>query len=152
MKQRSIEDDSNYNIIKKKNSSVASNIIYDLLMKYNGFYKERELDMLPEQEMDSFKKHIEEAHEIVNDNPLLRSSVLQMELVIKESNSSYTKIALDKAELQEELSVCEDLSRSLNREKMMLDYDLKCLQSKYSLLKEQLSEMTYKKETQTKMT
>ena len=59
-------------------------------MKYNGFYKERELEMLPEEEMNSFKKHIEEAHELVNDNSLMRSTLLQMELVIKETNSKYT--------------------------------------------------------------
>ena len=39
LKQRNIQDDSNYNTKNKmKSSSVTSNILYDLLMKYNGFY------------------------------------------------------------------------------------------------------------------
>ena len=39
LKQRNIQDDSNYNTKNKvKSTSVTSNILYDLLMKYNGFY------------------------------------------------------------------------------------------------------------------
>jgi hypothetical protein len=41
-----------------------------------------------------------------------------MELKIKEKTSNYTKIALEKHELLEELSISEEVSRTLNRDKM----------------------------------
>ena len=81
-----------------KSTSKTSNILYDLLMKYNGFYKERELDQLPEPELESFKKHIEEAHILANENYLTRATLLEMELAIKESSAKYTKATLEKQE------------------------------------------------------
>lgn len=45
LKQINIEDDSNYTVVNNvKSTTVTSNILYDLLLKYNGFYKERELE------------------------------------------------------------------------------------------------------------
>lgn len=41
-------------------------------MKYNGFYNEQELELLPEEEMNSFKYHIENAHELANENSLIK--------------------------------------------------------------------------------
>ena len=45
---------------------------------------------MPEPELESFKKHIEEAHSMANDNFLMRSTLLEMELAIKESSKKYT--------------------------------------------------------------
>lgn len=90
-------------------------------MKHNGFYKESELDKLDQVEFESFKKHIEEAHDIANDNTIMRSTLMEMELAIKEASAKYTTAALEKQEAQEELSVCEEVTRTLNREKMKVE-------------------------------
>ena len=44
LKPSCVEDDSNYTVNNNKSTTVTSNILYDLLLKYNGFYKERELE------------------------------------------------------------------------------------------------------------
>lgn len=85
LKQYNICDDSNYTVKKIKSTSKTSNILYDLLMKYNGFYKEQELDQVPEPEAESFKIEIEEAHTIANENYLIRATLLEMELAIKQA-------------------------------------------------------------------
>lgn len=141
--QRNIRDNSNYNTINNvKSTSVTSNILYDLLMKYNGFYNQQELEQLPEPELDSFKKHIEEAHQMANENFLLRTTFLQMELAIKESSNKYTQATYEKQEAQEELAVCEEVTRTLNREKLIAEQDYKTLKSRHEELREKLREMS----------
>jgi len=89
-------------------------------LKYNGFYKANELDQLPDHELQSFKKHIEEANQIANNNFMLRQSLMTMELSIKEANRKINYMSQEKLEIQEELSVCEEVSSKLNREKMII--------------------------------
>ena len=64
-----------------------------------------------------------------------------MELLIKEANNSYTKVTAEKQNAQEELSVCEEVTKSLNREKKMIEEDLRILKMKYEKMKEMLSEL-----------
>ena len=63
-----------------------------------------------------------------------------MELYIKEANNKYTLATIGKQEAQEELAVCEEVTRTLNREKLIVEEDRRILKSKYEVLKEKLSE------------
>jgi len=45
---------------------------------------------------------------------------MTMELSIKEANIKINYMSQEKLEIQEELSVCEEVSSNLNREKMII--------------------------------
>ena len=49
----------------RREKSKIHNILYELLLKYNGQYRLNELDTLSAYERNSFDKHIEDAHEII---------------------------------------------------------------------------------------